>query len=329
MCLIGLSHASLTTWQKSTLLSQLCHTSLIPSLLGSQAISSSLIPTLPWWRSSQVYLTTVDHNAAVFDAGCLESESEPSDSSGVMIYILFFPLHVFLWMLLMLLIHVPWNTLECVLLNWHELHIQSCDMCVCNMWVCVSKRRVGLTWDRFFSAPWIMDCTSRTNCWLFLLIRLIIFSFLVPFFISPPILCLYLKSILIMNHIPTFPLALIYLLNHLSALFFYPPNRPSITYPFHPSFLSFTSTFHLPFATLLHCLSVYLKHSNFKAGQAFLAFQRYKLGADSVLFSQDYTDPSQDAAGAPYSPYSNGGSYQEPNTNAAFDSSVGYQRQDY
>nr|XP_023698476.1 synaptogyrin-1-like isoform X1 [Paramormyrops kingsleyae] len=65
------------------------------------------------------------------------------------------------------------------------------------------------------------------------------------------------------------------------------------------------------------------------AGQAFLAFQRYKLGADSVLFSQDYTDPSQDAAGAPYSAYSNGGSYQEPNTDAVFDSSVGYQRQDY
>ncbi|KAJ8363229.1 hypothetical protein SKAU_G00120600 [Synaphobranchus kaupii] len=75
-----------------------------------------------------------------------------------------------------------------------------------------------------------------------------------------------------------------------------------------------------------------------QAGQAFLAFQRYKLGADSALFSQDYIDPSQDAATAPYSAYTSGGdpesppnagSYQQPNTEAAFDGSAGYQRQDY
>ncbi|KAI1886679.1 hypothetical protein AGOR_G00198280 [Albula goreensis] len=74
------------------------------------------------------------------------------------------------------------------------------------------------------------------------------------------------------------------------------------------------------------------------AGQAFLAFQRYKLGADSALFSQDYIDPSQDAAAAPYSAYTSGGdlespsntgSYQQPNTEADFDGSAGYQRQDY
>uniref|UniRef100_A0A4W4EA97 Synaptogyrin n=1 Tax=Electrophorus electricus TaxID=8005 RepID=A0A4W4EA97_ELEEL len=60
------------------------------------------------------------------------------------------------------------------------------------------------------------------------------------------------------------------------------------------------------------------------AGQAYLAFQRYKLGADSALFSQDYTDPSQDAA-APY----RGGSYQQPGGDGVFDGSAGYQRQDY
>nr|XP_006636909.1 PREDICTED: synaptogyrin-1 [Lepisosteus oculatus] len=72
------------------------------------------------------------------------------------------------------------------------------------------------------------------------------------------------------------------------------------------------------------------------AGQAFLAFQRYKLGADSALFSQDYTDPSQDAT-VPYSAYVGGedlesppnpGSYQQSNTET-FDSTAGYQRQDY
>lgn len=36
-----------------------------------------------------------------------------------------------------------------------------------------------------------------------------------------------------------------------------------------------------------------------KAGQAFLGYQRYTLGSSSSLFSQDYTDPSQDPAAAP------------------------------
>uniref|UniRef100_A0A3B4DH85 Synaptogyrin n=1 Tax=Pygocentrus nattereri TaxID=42514 RepID=A0A3B4DH85_PYGNA len=62
------------------------------------------------------------------------------------------------------------------------------------------------------------------------------------------------------------------------------------------------------------------------AGQAFLAFQRYKLGADSALFSQDYTDPSQDAAAAPYR---GTGSYQQASGDGVFDGSAGYQRQEY
>lgn len=75
-----------------------------------------------------------------------------------------------------------------------------------------------------------------------------------------------------------------------------------------------------------------------QAGQAFLAFQRYKLGADSALFSQDYTDPSEDAAATvPYSSYSAGddlespggtGSYQQ-STEGVYDGSAGYQRQEY
>ncbi|GAA6084627.1 synaptogyrin-1 isoform X4, partial [Tachysurus ichikawai] len=74
------------------------------------------------------------------------------------------------------------------------------------------------------------------------------------------------------------------------------------------------------------------------AGQSFLAFQRFKLGADSALFSQDYTDPSQDAAAAPYSAFTSGeepespvgtGSYQQPNGEGMFDGPAGYQRQDY
>ncbi|KAF4080151.1 hypothetical protein AMELA_G00167130 [Ameiurus melas] len=74
------------------------------------------------------------------------------------------------------------------------------------------------------------------------------------------------------------------------------------------------------------------------AGQSFLAFQRFKLGADSALFSQDYTDPSQDAAAAPYSAFTSGdepespggtGSYQQPNGEGMFDGSAGYQRQEY
>ncbi|XP_048848207.1 synaptogyrin-1-like isoform X1 [Brienomyrus brachyistius] len=73
------------------------------------------------------------------------------------------------------------------------------------------------------------------------------------------------------------------------------------------------------------------------AGQAFLAYQRYKLGADSALFSQDYADPSQEpgAAGAPYSSYTGSdlggqdstGSYQQPGSEGAFDG--GYHSQDY
>ncbi|XP_060705326.1 synaptogyrin-1-like isoform X1 [Hemiscyllium ocellatum] len=71
------------------------------------------------------------------------------------------------------------------------------------------------------------------------------------------------------------------------------------------------------------------------AAQAFLGYQRYRLGADSALFSQEYTDPSQDTS-APYGPYLSGdemeapGSYQQPLSTGSYTSaSEGYQTQDY
>ncbi|CAI5785995.1 Hypothetical predicted protein [Podarcis lilfordi] len=79
-----------------------------------------------------------------------------------------------------------------------------------------------------------------------------------------------------------------------------------------------------------------LPHPLLKVGQSFLAFQRYQLGADSALFSQDYTDPSQEA-GMPYAPYTNEddtidsmGTYQQAPSADAFDAEAqGYQAQDY
>ncbi|KAF6720149.1 Synaptogyrin-1 [Oryzias melastigma] len=71
------------------------------------------------------------------------------------------------------------------------------------------------------------------------------------------------------------------------------------------------------------------------AGQSFLAFQKYKLGADSALFSQEYTDPSLDAGGAPYTSFggdnmeSPNGEGGQANSDGAFDGTGGYQRQDY
>ncbi|XP_038834464.1 synaptogyrin-1-like [Salvelinus namaycush] len=46
-----------------------------------------------------------------------------------------------------------------------------------------------------------------------------------------------------------------------------------------------------------------------KATQSFFGYQRYQLGADSALFSQDYIDPSLDAgaAGDPYTSFTAGG----------------------
>ncbi|KAM4602349.1 LOW QUALITY PROTEIN: synaptogyrin-1-like, partial [Discoglossus pictus] len=70
------------------------------------------------------------------------------------------------------------------------------------------------------------------------------------------------------------------------------------------------------------------------AGQAVLAFQRYRLGSDSALFSQDYMDPSQDQ-GPPYPPYASNddldpsAGYQQPPTDAYEAGSPGYQTQDY
>ncbi|ELR53739.1 Synaptogyrin-1, partial [Bos mutus] len=73
------------------------------------------------------------------------------------------------------------------------------------------------------------------------------------------------------------------------------------------------------------------------AGQAVLAFQRYQIGADSALFSQDYMDPSQDSS-MPYAPYvepstgpeptSMGGTYQQP-ASAFEPEPQGYQSQGY
>ncbi|XP_025315274.1 synaptogyrin-1 isoform X2 [Canis lupus baileyi] len=73
------------------------------------------------------------------------------------------------------------------------------------------------------------------------------------------------------------------------------------------------------------------------AGQAVLAFQRYQIGADSALFSQDYMDPSQDSS-MPYAPYVEpsagpdpagmGGTYQQP-ANAFDTEPQGYQSQGY
>lgn len=99
-----------------------------------------------------------------------------------------------------------------------------------------------------------------------------------------------------------------------------------------PSFFIFAyNLFHFPFPFPNQI-------SSGQAGQSFLAFQRFNMGADSALFSQDYTDPSQDAAAAPYSAFTSGdepespggtASYQQPNGEGMFDGSAGYQRQDY
>ncbi|KTF77546.1 hypothetical protein cypCar_00041720, partial [Cyprinus carpio] len=54
---------------------------------------------------------------------------------------------------------------------------------------------------------------------------------------------------------------------------------------------------------------------------------RYKLGASSSLFSQDYTDPSQDPAGAPAAATEYTGYNADMEAN--YDGSGGYQNQDY
>ena len=68
-----------------------------------------------------------------------------------------------------------------------------------------------------------------------------------------------------------------------------------------------------------------------------LAFQRYQIGADSALFSQDYMDPSQDSSrpSAPYvepcagpDPTGMGGTYQQP-ANSFDTEPQGYQSQGY
>ncbi|XP_041093761.1 synaptogyrin-1-like isoform X1 [Polyodon spathula] len=65
------------------------------------------------------------------------------------------------------------------------------------------------------------------------------------------------------------------------------------------------------------------------AAQSVLAFQRYRLGADSALFSQDYTDPSQDAS-LPYSSYTGGDELDSPPTAAPYqEETPSYQGQDY
>ncbi|KAK6300098.1 hypothetical protein J4Q44_G00301310 [Coregonus suidteri] len=69
------------------------------------------------------------------------------------------------------------------------------------------------------------------------------------------------------------------------------------------------------------------------AVQAFLGFQKYKLGADSALFSQEYVDPTADPntvapMGTDYTGYT---ADIDPvaSTEPAFDGSAGYQGQEY
>ncbi|KAJ7992185.1 hypothetical protein DPEC_G00275910 [Dallia pectoralis] len=70
-----------------------------------------------------------------------------------------------------------------------------------------------------------------------------------------------------------------------------------------------------------------------KAVQAFLAYQKYKLGADSALFSQEYIDPTADpnAAGTIGNDYTGYSADTDPTATAdpAFDGSAGYQGQEY
>lgn len=126
----------------------------------------------------------------------------------------------------------------------------------------------------------------------------------------------------------------IQLINVFLLLFLFPPNPAALTPPLpHLSpqpLICFLCDSRAPL------LSISTSKQLTKAGQCFFAFQRYKLGADSALFSQDYTDPSQDAAGAPYTSFGgddlespSGGGGGQTNSDGAFDGTGGYQRQDY
>nr|XP_046185902.1 synaptogyrin-1-like isoform X1 [Oncorhynchus gorbuscha] len=69
------------------------------------------------------------------------------------------------------------------------------------------------------------------------------------------------------------------------------------------------------------------------AVQAFLGFQKYKLGADSALFSQEYVDPTADPnaaspMGTDYTSYATDID-TAASTEPAFDGSAGYQGQEY
>ncbi|KAK3553128.1 hypothetical protein QTP86_031705 [Hemibagrus guttatus] len=68
------------------------------------------------------------------------------------------------------------------------------------------------------------------------------------------------------------------------------------------------------------------------AGQAFLAFQRYKLGASSNLFSQNYSDPNEDAAsrseGTEYTGHT-GDMEASGSMHPNYGGSAGYQSQEY
>ncbi|CDQ73276.1 unnamed protein product [Oncorhynchus mykiss] len=69
------------------------------------------------------------------------------------------------------------------------------------------------------------------------------------------------------------------------------------------------------------------------AVQAFLGFQKYKLGADSALFSQEYVDPTADPnaaspMGTDYTSYA-ADIDTAASTEPAFDGSAGYQGQEY
>lgn len=131
---------------------------------------------------------------------------------------------------------------------------------------------------------------------------------------------LHPSTLLFTNELNPIPSFSFFLINNLAFRFFF-----FFFFCFQPGF----PFQHHRFPNLILCD---------QAGQSFLAFQRFNLGADSALFSQDYADPSQDAAAAPYSAFTSGdepespggtGSYQQANGEGMFDGSTGYQRQDY
>ncbi|KAM9491799.1 uncharacterized protein ACWYII_003842 [Salvelinus alpinus] len=92
----------------------------------------------------------------------------------------------------------------------------------------------------------------------------------------------------------------------------HPPTMPSHTTLFtpHPPTMPSHTTLFTPQPQLCPPTPLSSPHPSLpKATQSFFGYQRYQLGADSALFSQDYIDPSLDAgaAGDPYTSFTVGG----------------------